>query len=325
MKVLVTGATGFIGRNLVSELLGQGDRVLCLYRDPMSRYDLYSGTGEWLQADLASPLSLRGHLSKIEVVYHVAGVTSGHGAHEYDQGNVETTRNLLQQLVGEAKELKCLVYVSSLAAAGPCAQSPGLSPEAHAQPVSAYGRSKLAAEQVILKEFNTIPSIIVRPPIVYGPYDQALLPLFKAIRTGIRVIHGFRPFPVSLIHVEDLVSGLRFVSSSKEMVGRRYHISDGGVYPWQEIIDCAAVMLNPRSRTIVLPLPLLWLSCQFAEMIGRVRGKPLSLNRDKWSEIKQAGWVGNGAMLNEQGFTPAYRLEQGLSQTIEWYKTHGWL
>ena len=206
MRALVTGASGFIGSNLVDRLLAEGVQVKCLVRHtptlPGSAKSLTLVPG-----DFQDPASLATAVEDADVVFHVAGVTRAARRADYFRGNLETTCNLLQACQEYGPEDQKFLFISSLAAAGPSPGNP-LTEDEEPRPVSAYGESKLAAERAVLQFGRTRPVIIIRPPAVYGPRDRDTLLLFKSVQKRLHVIPGRGSQKVSLVHVHDLVTGI---------------------------------------------------------------------------------------------------------------------
>ncbi len=333
MRVLVTGASGFVGGHLAKRLIARGHEVVALAR-PTSNVRALEALGVALATgDLATGEGLEAAVAEVDVVHHVAGVTKAWRYEEYLQGNAEATRLLCEAIARRARPPR-LVYCSSLAAAGPAEVGRPRTESDEATPVSMYGRSKLAGEQAVRRFAERIPAVIVRPPFVYGPGDTVNLPPLMAMgRTGVYLKAGFGPKHYSFIHVHDLTEALvaagekgRTLSPSDSSAGV-YFVADPQPYSWEDF--CAALSkAMGRRRAVVLPVPeVLGLAAGIgAELGGRLKGAAPIMSRDKAREMRCEAWTCAADRAREEiDFVPQHPLDDGLKQTIEWYRKEGWL
>ena len=254
-RAFVTGATGFIGTNLVRELVKRHYQVCCLVRSRSVADHLRHENIELVQGDLRDPQSLAGPIRNAQIVFHVAGVTRATSRRGYFEGNLTTTRALVETIRSQATSLEKIVYISSQAAGVPCAEHPGsneVMPDS--VPVSAYGQAKKKAEDEVLSLADRYGVAVLRPSIVYGPHDRGMLPLFKAVARGIRIKNGWRRFPVSLVYIDDLVEAIVLSAESDQADGRIFYVSDGRYYLWDDLNKAIADHVNPNSTKIPLPL-----------------------------------------------------------------------
>lgn len=323
----VTGATGFIGSNLVRELVNRQYSVSCLVRSETRAAHLKDERIELIHGDLCHPQSFKEPIKRADIIFHVAGVTKSANRAGFFHGNLETTRQLVQAMTQHGPAGQKLVYISSQAAAGPCSREPGTSEAtANSLPVSAYGQSKKSAEQVVLSINDHSPVVILRPSIVFGPGDRAMLPLFKGAAMGIMPKSGARKFPVNCIYVDDLVEAIILAGESDAANGKTFFVTDGHAYNWTTLNNKIAACVNPRAFTLPIPLFLIWMTCHLNGLLERMTNRPFYLNPDKWLEIKQAGWLCSSARLREElGFRPRWSLEKGIKATVNWYREAGWL
>jgi dihydroflavonol-4-reductase len=325
MKVFVTGATGFIGQNLVEALHRRGDEVFCLVRPGSNRTLLQSLGVNLVEGDLLEPGNLGGKISPPEIVYHLAGVTKSIDDSGYFRGNVRTTENLLKLIAPRGRPGAKLVYVSSQAAAGP-SLSPDNCEEVPPSPVSRYGASKYAAERLVSNRKNDGNFTILRPSIVYGPHDREMLPLFRAASRSLLPHPGFGPYPVNVIYVADLVEAILLAGRCADANGKTYFVNDGRPTSWGSINRAICRGLEQRAVTLPVPLRVMQLVCLLSGFIARSRGKAAYMNRDKWQEIKQRGWLCSAAKIRrELGFRAHWTLDSGISATAEWYRDSGLL
>lgn len=320
--ILVTGGTGFIGSHLVERLVAQGRAVRCLVRRSSAILNLPLAAVELAYGDLTTSAGLPGALRSVDTVIHLAGVTKARTVTEYDRGNAGATANLLRA----AGDIRRFVHVSSLAAAGPSAAGRALTEADEPHPVSRYGRSKLAAEQAVRQSPVCGRSVIVRPPVVYGPRDRDVYQIIQGAARGWVVQIGHAPRCFSLIYVGDLVDGLIAAADIESAQGRVFYMAHPAAVSWTEFAAAAARLMGRRTRAVAIPEKAAYVLGMCAEWWTRLSGKPGILSRDKVAEACCAGWVCDpGRARAEMGFSAPTGLEEGLRCTLEWYKEAGWL
>lgn len=335
MNVLVTGATGFIGRNLVRRLEAKGCNVSCLVRSISKSKDLIERGCRLFIGDVTDAAVLSDAVSGQDFVFHLAGKTNSWSRHEMTLVNVGGTRTLLSACSLE-RNPPTVVLISSLAAAGP---SEGTTPKAErdeCSPVSLYGESKLEAEQVALDYSTEIPISVVRPSIVLGAGDRVGLDLFKSIdRLGIHVVPGQLGNRFSVIHVDDLTIALCMVAES----GERLHLgapkSGQGIYfasadetpTYEKLGELIAKHLgNRKVRTVRVPTPIMRFVGSVNSGLAKLARKTLYLDKDKVREALAGSWhCSNSKITSGLGFQPERPLDFRIRQTISWYRRHGWL
>ena len=316
---LVTGATGFIGSHLVDALLARGESVRALVRSSSSRRFLPAV--ELASADLARGDGIEKALDGMRVVIHAAGVTKALRPADYYAGNLRATENLAQAVAGKGIRL---VHVSSLAAAGPANASEPLTEDASPHPVSIYGKSKLEAERAVR---HLVPdAVIVRPPVVYGPRDVGVLEVLKPLARGwsLEIAGGARWF--SAIYVQDLVEGLTLAACHPAAPGRTYFLSHPQPLSWSQLANTAASLMHRRFRTLRIPTAAARAVGWAGDACSRITRKPGMISRDKIAEAQCSAWTCDPTRAaRELGLEARTSLEEGLSQTLAWYKEAGWL
>lgn len=317
MSLLVTGATGFIGRHLV-ERLGELRRpARCLVRrkldwTPPACVDLVRGdllTGEGLEAALEGATA----------VIHLAGVTKALRREDYYSGNGGATRNLLRAMQASPARL---VHVSSLAALGPGNM---LTEDVPPHPVSHYGRAKLEAERLV-RELRP-DSVIVRPPVVYGPRDTDVFEVLKSAANGVslEVSGGGEWF--SAIYVRDLVEGILMATTAPAAAGRAYFLTHSEPASWRALGAEAARRMGRRPPlTLRLPYAAAYAAGWGYELWALAVRKPSIVSRDKICEARHSAWTCSAARAeSELGFKAPTSLTRGLELALAWYKENGWL
>lgn len=322
MNALVTGGTGFIGRHLVDCLHRRGDTVTALVRSERRAEHLARSGVKLVLGDLHNARALESACSDQEVVYHVAGLIAARNEAEFLQANRDGTQHLL------AAALECrvrrFILVSSLAAAGPTRPGHPLDGSEEPRPVTAYGRSKLAAEEAV--KAARVDWTIVRPPVVYGPWDLELLRLFKVARLGLAPVFGSGDQELSAVFGPDLAEALSAVANSDHTTAQTYYACHPQRFTSGDLIQSIGASLGRPVRTLRLPQglarPLLGLSGTLAALTGR----RTVLNSDKANEFFQPAWTADPSTLTaETGWQASHDLAAGLTATVEWYRNAGWL
>ncbi|MDD5772311.1 MAG: NAD-dependent epimerase/dehydratase family protein [bacterium] len=330
MKVLITGANGFVGSNLVRELLKKNYKVYCLVRKTSS-VKLLSGLNiSYLYGSIDDKSSLENAFSSLksdfpEYIIHCAGVLKGRTREDFFSINAEGAKNIVEACLLYKEKIKRFVYISSLAASGPATKINPRKETDTPNAISFYGQSKLAGEGELKKASSQIPITILRPTAVYGPGDKGIYTYFKLINSGIMPHAGNMEMEISVIFVEDLVKAILFAMEKKEAAGEIYFVSDETVYKLKEILSEIKKTLDKKTFPLVVPDFLLFFVAIISEFISGLFGKATFLNRQKFLEIQQKGWVCSTDKLKQLGFKPEYDLKRGVEETVKWYRENGWL
>jgi len=328
MRALVTGATGFVGSHLVDALLQRGGEVTALVRSPAKAARLARLGVRQVHGDLHDPSALRRAARDQDVIFHVAGLIAARSEAEFHLGNEAGTANVVQAAQASGASGLRLVLVSSMAAAGPAAPGRPLRGDEPATPVTAYGRSKLAAERVA--HSSGLPWTIIRPPMVYGPRDTEVLKIFRLARLGIAPVFGRGTQELSAVYGPDLAEALIAAATSGAAVGRTYFACHPEIVTSGEFVRAVGRALQPSRRRPVhlVPLPR-WLARGVLALTGaaaRVAGQATLLTPDKANEFFQPAWTADpSSLIEETGWQPAHNLEEGLRRTVQWYRQSGWL
>ncbi len=336
-KVLVTGASGFIGTHLVAALMARGDDVTCLVRKS-SKVEALQKLGACLvYGDVTDPASLPAAVDGQQVVYHLAGRTLALKDRQFYEVNRRGVAHVAKTCAGQSMP-PVLIYVSSLAAAGPAVDGRPRVESDPPEPVSHYGRSKRSGEHVAESYAERVPITVVRPPIVLGEGDHLGFPLFRSvIRMGVHLAPGLRPQRFSLIHADDLAHLLILAAER----GRRLPpLVQQGQPPGQGYYFAACeqdptyadlgrlVAESVGRRVVVVPtaMPVVRTVAILSEAIGHVRHQPLLMNLDKAREIAAGSWFCSAKSAKEDfGFEAGAPLIDRLRQTAEWYMREGWM
>ena len=326
MNVLVTGASGFIGSFLTEELIKQGHTVyaLVMSKDPLRWIaDL---NVKCIFGDLRKPDVLKNILTEIDYIYHLAGITKAVRKKDFYEVNFNGTRNLVETVLKSGADIKRFLYLSSQSAAGPSRSLEPVTEKDRPQPISEYGKSKLAAENYLNSVKKELPLTIIRPASVYGPRDQDILRFFKTVKWGIIPRLGYNERYLSLIHVRDLVNGVIRASGLKKTVGQTYFMANPRPYSWDDVAKTILNVMGKKGVRIVIPEALLSCAASIGQMISAVHRKPPVINKFKFSELKQYFWICSPRKAERDfGFKPRITLDEGIRETVEWYVQNQWL
>jgi nucleoside-diphosphate-sugar epimerase len=323
-RVVITGASGFIGSQLREALLSSGADVLSLVRknSPPAR------RGRSAEVDYADVSGLKELMvrERPDYVFHVAGATKGVTYADFHAGNVMPTVNLLRALRDAHPDLQRFVLVSSLTAYGPSQGRTRVREIDPRRPVEHYGRSKLEAELAVEGAGEALPWTIIRPPVVYGPAEVDMFNLFKAAHSGVNLFFGNRHKLASAVYVDDLLDAMVRAAQAPSARGRGYFVSDGVDHTWDEIQGLIKAAVGRRTLTVSLPGFLVPAAGAAGELLTAIDRKPRLLNRQKAIMDAQQAWLcSHEAAQRDFGFEPRVPMSEGIRRTYAWYLEHGWL
>ncbi len=323
---LVTGASGFVGSHLVDRLIDLSHNVRIIARKESRLKWIDSSKVEVFHCDYEDVKSLKLAVSNVDYIFHVAGVIKAKKKEQYYKGNVEVTKNLLKAVYDANENLKRFVFISSQAAAGPSPFNHPKTEDMECNPVTSYGRSKLEAEKVVRSYEGRIPFTIVRPSAVYGPRDPEILLFFQTLKKGIQPMVGFDEKYVSLVHVSDLIDGILLSAFSENSLNQTYFISSEKGYGWEEIGNISSKILGKKVLKIRIPHFIIFLVAVVSQIFSYFKKDATILNVEKAREMIQKSWVCSVEKAkNELGYYQKIELEDGIKQTIEWYRKNQWL
>ena len=328
-KILITGASGFIGSFIVEEALRRGWETWAAVRRSSSRQFLQDERIHFIELNLSNEQQLteqlRGH--EFDYVVHAAGVTKCIDQADFRRINTEGTQHLVRTLIALGMPLRRFVFVSSLSVFGAIREQQPYEEIRETdtpQPNTAYGRSKLEAEQWL--ESVNIPYVILRPTGVYGPRERDYFLMAKSIKQHSDFAVGYKRQDITFVYVDDVVQAV-FLACEKGQTGRKYFLSDGQVYQSSTFSDLIRRELgHPWWIRITAPIWVLRVVTFFGDLVGRMTGKISALNNDKYHILRQRNWRCDiEPARRELGYEPRVQLAEGVRRTIRWYKENGWL
>ena len=327
MKVLLTGANGFVGSHILDKLCARGLATAALLRP--------AGNQRFIQAhlprlevrvgSLSDPQSLDAALRDVTHVIHCAGCTKALRNSEFYEVNQAGTRNVVEAVNRQQGRIQRLVHLSSLAAGGPASPDQPAREDDLPHPVSEYGRSKLAGERELHDACKT-EYVILRPPAVYGPRDEAFLPLFKAVQAHILPRFGGGRQTLSLVFAEDLAEAVATCLTHPAAAGKTFYVASGEVTTAHAMAREIAGQMKIRTLLLSLPTVALWPLCCLQETLSWLTRRPNVLSRQKYAELRAPGWVCDPTRLRQEaGFVGGTTLKNGIAKTLAWYRQAGWL
>lgn len=325
--VLLTGANGFVGSHVAEALLAGGYTVRCLLRPHSRPAWIETLPVDICRADYSDANGLARALNGCRAVLHFGGATKAPDRESYFRANAGTTQALLEAACRECPDLQLFLLCSSQAALGPSPSLDPLSEEAPPAPITTYGHSKLAAEQICRQYQGRFPLAILRPPAVYGPRDKDVFIFFKLVRYWLSPTIGSRERYFSLAHAADVAQVARLIlGRSNPPEFRLYHVTDGAVHRWSEVSDAIAQALNRRPLHLHVPAGLALGVSRVAQKWSSAAGRVSTINREKLDDLLQQYWlISSQRAVDELGYQPAWDLESGVAMTARWYKDKKWL
>lgn len=322
-KILITGASGFIGSFIVEEALAQGMEVWAAVRGTSSLKYLQDDRIHTIQLNLSDERQLLNALSEhsFDYVVHAAGATKALNKETFYRVNTEGTINFVKALEATSPSMKRLIFMSSLSVFGPvCEQMPyrEIREEDTPQPNTAYGKSKIAAEKW-LRENAKIPFTILRPTGVYGPREKDYMMMADSIRKGMDTAVGFQRQEITFVFVKDVVQAVFKSMKSDKTVGKAYFLSDGKVYTSTDFSDLIiAEMGKKHVLRLTFPLWVLRLVCAVSDVWMHITGKLSTLNNDHYNILKQRNWRCDITPAQRDfGYSPEWSLAAGVKEMLK--------
>ncbi len=324
-KILITGASGFIGSFLVEVAIKRNYKVYAGVRNTSNLTYLRDSRIQFFKADLADKEAIKSNLtkfSKFDFIIHNAGVTKSCRKSNFNKVNYQYTKNLIEALYETNTIPQKFIQISSLAAYGPGDEKTlvpiNITDTPH--PISYYGKSKLKTEQYI-KSLKGFPYLIFRPTGVYGPREKDYYVMYKSIKQGLETYINTSKQQISFIYIKDLCK-LVIGALDSNITGKSYFVSDLNEYTSYEFNWLIKMKLNKKTIALTFPGFLVRILAFINEKISCFfLGRIPTLNTEKFKEISQKNWLcDSSSLIKDFNFKPEYDLSKGLDETIKWYK-----
>jgi nucleoside-diphosphate-sugar epimerase len=327
-RVLVTGASGLLGSHLVELLDESGNMEIRLLARKTSNLRWVEGIeyekhiGDVVQ----SPEELRPAVEGVEVVYHVAGCVKALRKKVFFEVNARGTENLIQACLSQKTPPRRFVLVSSAGAVGPSPTDAPLTEDVPPHPVTPYGRSKLAAEEIARKYMDRLSICILRPGAIYGPRDTELLPAFKAVKTGVAARLGVSHRRFNLCHVRDVARAVMLAGQVEAAGSQTFMI--GGLNTDQAELVRAIAKAIEKKRVWSPPIPkfLIYFAALLSSGVGQITRKPRIFTWGNARRLLAKNWTMDISKAERiLGYRPELDLATGVADAVAWYRANNLL
>jgi nucleoside-diphosphate-sugar epimerase len=325
---LVTGASGLVGSHLVELLSQSGDVGIRLLARKTSNLRWVEGIDyeKHIGDVVQSPEELRPAVEGVEVVYHVAGCVKALRKKTFLEINAQGTENLIQACLSQKTPPRRFVLVSSAGAAGPSFTDAPLTEDIAPRPVTPYGRSKLAAEEIAKKYMDRLSISILRPGAIYGPRDYELLPAFKAVKTGVAARLGVSHRHFNLCHVRDVAQAI-LLAGQVEAAGSEIFLVGGQNTDQSELVKAIAKAMD-KKRVWSPPIPkfLIYFAALLSSGVGQITRKPRIFTWGNARRLLAKNWTMDISKAERiLGYRPEIDLESGVADAVAWYRANNLL
>ncbi len=324
-SILITGANGFVGTRLCHQFLKEGFAVIAGVRTTSDLTSLESLNVRYRYGDVTQPDTLPDMVRDVDYIIHNAGITKAKNKQTFFDINESGTASLFKAIAQYNASVKKVIYISSLAAAGPSKEGVPLIEDCAPHPITTYGRSKLAGEQVALAFSSRIPVVSIRPPGIYGPGDKEIFGFFEAVHKGIRPLFGDLNRRLNIVHVDDLTHGVFLAVTKDTQSGAIYFIAEKESYSMAQLVSLLQEACGRKGLPLRLPAPLFRAVAAISELAFKaVRATPM-LTRGKAAELLEWWEVSTEKARRELGFESRIPFAQGARETYDWYLRMEWL
>ncbi|NBB21445.1 NAD-dependent epimerase/dehydratase family protein [Runella sp. CRIBMP] len=328
-RVLITGASGFIGYHLIEAAQKEGLEVHAAVRRSSNVNHLRKFNPVFVYPALSDKEALKKLLKEGDYSYiiHAAGATRAKNTQAYNLINADYTRLLAEAALEADIPLKRFLFMSSLAALGPLsyAEEQSITENTLPLPITSYGKSKLLAEKM-LEKLTALPLTTIRPTAVYGPREKDLFILFKTLNQGLDAYIGKEPQRLSFVYVKDLAEVTVAALLKGQDERQVYNISDGFAYDRYALADAFKAASGKKPRRIHLPVGVLKLAANIMELGATFSSVAPVINREKVKELTAPNWFCSiEAAKRDLQYQPHYNLNKGIAETWQWYKANDWI
>ncbi|MCA6070223.1 MAG: NAD-dependent epimerase/dehydratase family protein [Endomicrobium sp.] len=319
LKILVTGANGFVGSHVVEALLEENHRVICAVRETSNLKWIKILPLEYRYGNLNDKNFLETAVQNVDGIVHCAGVVRAMTKDEYFRANVDNSKHLCEAIIKNNPYLKKFVFISSQAAMGPAGVDGTKKISDKANPVSDYGLSKITAEVEIKKTLSgKVPYTILRPAAIYGPRDKDIFIFFNLVHKHLRPLTLTKRF-LHLVYVKDVAKAVLACLENKKSDNNTYYLANSNAYTWSDIGSIIASSVGIKAIPFPIPDFIFKIAGLMAETISRITKKPAVLNGQKITEMLQKYWTADTKPAENDLNLKFTSLEVASKITYNWY------
>jgi nucleoside-diphosphate-sugar epimerase len=324
-KVLLTGATGFVGSHIAEVLVEAEHNIICTVRQKSNLQWIKDLPIEYKYGSFNDKDFLKEIVRNVDIVIHCAGIVRAMTKEEYFKENVENTRNLCKAVLENNPNLKKFVFISSQAAMGPSLARSVRKITDIPKPVSDYGLSKIEAEKELKAIlFGKVPYTIFRPASVYGPRDKDIFIFFNLVHKHLRPITTKKRF-LQLVYVKDVASAVSLCLENKKTNNNIYYLANSSPYTWADIGKIISYSVGVKSFPLLTPDFVFKAAGLIMGTLSKITRKPAVLNKQKIVEMLQDAWVADTLSAENDLNIRFTTLEVASQITYNWYLENGWL
>lgn len=325
MKVLVTGASGFLGSHVAEGLKKRGHDVRVLVRKSSNKKFLDTLGVEYAYGAIEDAEAVEKAVVGVDAIVHSAGIVKARSAAEYEATNVQGTKNLLAAAKKHCPKLVRFVHVSSLEASGPSKDGAPIAIDQES-PCTAYGRSKLLAEKACLAFKDDLAVTILRPTAIYGPRDVEILEAFRSVKRRLLPITGDGSVKYTFVYGPDCAEACIKAIEADVPSGSTFFVADGDVWAQKDMMAKMEEACNTRALVRKgIPFGVVKAAAFFVEAYGKATNKAVMLTREKAAMLEQHFVCDPAATKQALGWEPSVKWEEGSKLTVRWYEANGWL
>lgn len=324
-SILITGANGFVGSRLCRKFLDQNYNVIAGVRKNSNLKKLDQLDVQYRYGDVLMPETLPDMVAGVDYIIHNAGVVKAKNKETFFNVNELGTESFLKAIEKNNPTVKKVIYISSLAAAGPSLNNKPVTESDMPRPITTYGHSKLAGERRTLSFSDRINVLSVRPPGIYGPGDREIFSFFQAVYKGFKPYIGKMSRKLQLVHVDDLCHGIYMAMEADTKSGSIYFIAENKSYTMEDLISILSNACGKQGISIPIPASIFKATAIVSQSLFKAVNATPMLTLEKANELLASWEISTDKAKKDLGFESKIPFEQGARETYHWYQNEGWL
>ncbi len=324
MRYFITGCTGFIGIHLCRRLLAEGHQLYGLVRNRSKLPADVAAGMQLVEGDLGLFAKSGLQLPEVDVFVHLAAIVNGNSPEMFMHYNHQAVSDILDRLNEQNWKLRRFLLFSSLAAAGPNITGRPLTENDMPNPVDPYGEAKLKAEELLADQ--PFPTTIVRPPVVIGPGDPAMLTVFKMVRNGLMPLPAGKAQRLSYIDVDDLVDAILILVKEMSDLNRLYFLTNESPLDTKQLARVIAEVMQKRVIFLPVPRSFMWVLMKLSTFASKLFGVKNVFDERTYKQMLIPSFVCTSSLFSrETGWKATCSLTETISKTVEGYRKSGWI